>query len=110
MLGRVALEAEATYMSSARRMWSKRTGIVWWCATAMPGPAMVTTVAGAVEIEAPESERPAGRSERASDAVQDRDRPAVVRKSPKVTEVLPLLYLHGLSTGDFVPALEGFFG
>jgi len=24
--------------------------------------------------------------------------------------VLPLLYLHGLSTGDFVPALEGFFG
>jgi transposase-like protein len=27
-----------------------------------------------------------------------------------VAEVLPLLYLHGLSTGDFVPALEGFFG
>jgi transposase-like protein len=27
-----------------------------------------------------------------------------------VTEVLPLLYLHGLSTGDFTPALEGFFG
>ena len=24
--------------------------------------------------------------------------------------MLPLLYLHGLSTGDFVPALEGFFG
>jgi putative transposase len=27
-----------------------------------------------------------------------------------VAEVLPLLYLHGLSTGDFVPALEGFLG
>jgi putative transposase len=27
-----------------------------------------------------------------------------------VAEVLPLLYLHGLSTGDFVPALEAFFG
>jgi hypothetical protein len=27
-----------------------------------------------------------------------------------VAEVLPLLYLHGLSTGDFVPALEQFFG
>jgi hypothetical protein len=26
----------------------------------------------------------------------------------EVAEVLPLLYLHGLSTGDFVPALEGF--
>ena len=24
--------------------------------------------------------------------------------------VLPLLYLHGLSSGDFVPALEQFFG
>ena len=30
------------------------------------------------------------------------------RKSPKVSEVLPLLYLHGLSSGDFVPALEQF--
>ena len=38
------------------------------------------------------------------------DRAAVVSKIPKVTEVLPLLYLHGMSTGDFVPALEGFFG
>jgi putative transposase len=27
-----------------------------------------------------------------------------------VAGVLPLLYLHGLSTGDFVPALAGFFG
>jgi putative transposase len=27
-----------------------------------------------------------------------------------VAEVLPLLYLHGLSTGDLVPALEAFFG
>jgi putative transposase len=36
--------------------------------------------------------------------------PPWCRKSPKVAEVLPLLYLHGLSTGDFAPALEGFFG
>jgi hypothetical protein len=27
--------------------------------------------------------------------------PAYARRSPKVTEVLPILYLHGLSTGDF---------
>jgi hypothetical protein len=32
------------------------------------------------------------------------------RKSPKNTEVLPLLYLHGLSSGDFVPALGQFLG
>ena len=33
-----------------------------------------------------------------------------MRRSPKATEVLPLLYLRGLSTGDFVPALSAFFG
>lgn len=36
--------------------------------------------------------------------------PPWCRKSPKVSEVLPLLYLHGLSSGDFVPALEQFLG
>ena len=36
--------------------------------------------------------------------------PAWCRRSPKVSEVLPLLYLHGLSGGDFVPALEQFLG
>ena len=36
--------------------------------------------------------------------------PAWCRKSPQVADVLPLLYLHGLSTGDFVPALEQFCG
>ena len=33
--------------------------------------------------------------------------PQVARRS---AEVLPLLYLHGLSSGDFVPALEQFLG
>ena len=31
--------------------------------------------------------------------------PPWCRKTPKITEVLPMLYLHGLSSGDFVPAL-----
>ena len=35
--------------------------------------------------------------------------PAYMRKSPKVTEVLPVLYLRGLSTGDFAPALAKFW-
>jgi putative transposase len=34
----------------------------------------------------------------------------VVPQAPQVAEVLPLLYLHGLSTGDFAPALAAFFG
>lgn len=36
--------------------------------------------------------------------------PAVSRKSPRVAEVLPLLYLHGLSSSDFGPALSQFLG
>ena len=36
--------------------------------------------------------------------------PPYMRRSPKVTELLPLRYLRGLSTGDFVPALSAFFG
>ena len=32
------------------------------------------------------------------------------RKTPKIGGVLPLLYLHGLSSGDFVPALGQFLG
>ena len=33
--------------------------------------------------------------------------PPWCRKSPKVAEVLPLMYLHGMSSGDFAPALDG---
>lgn len=36
--------------------------------------------------------------------------PAYARRSPKVTEVLPILYLRGLSTGDFRRALEDLLG
>jgi transposase-like protein len=36
--------------------------------------------------------------------------PRWCRRSPKVAAVLPLLYLHGLSSQDFVPALEELLG
>ena len=71
----------------------------------------VQTVAGAVEIEALRvNDRRV--DEQTGEKTQFRSViiPPWCRRSPKVTEVLPLLYLHGLSTGDFVPALEGFFG
>ena len=74
-------------------------------------PREVTTAAGALEVRAP---RVADR--RVDGATGERARfrssilPPWCRKSPKITEVLPLLYLHGLSSKDFVPALEQFFG
>jgi transposase-like protein len=71
----------------------------------------ILTAAGAVAVRAPRVD------DRRVDPVSGqraRFRSVVLppwcRKSPKVAEVLPLLYLHGLSTGDFVAALAGFFG
>jgi putative transposase len=74
-------------------------------------PRAIQTAAGAVEIRQPRVndrriDPQSGEKKRFKSALV----PPWCRKSPKVTEVLPLLYLHGLSTGDFVPALEGFFG
>ena len=36
--------------------------------------------------------------------------PRYARRSPKVTDGLPVLYLHGLSSGDFGPALRELLG
>jgi hypothetical protein len=38
-----------------------------------------------------------------AEAVQLGDPAAWPRKTPQISEVLPLLYLHGLSSGDFMP-------
>ena len=71
----------------------------------------VTTVAGAVAVRAPRIN-----DKRIDEATGERCRfslailPVWARKSPKIAEVLPLLYLHGLSSSDFIPALEQFLG
>jgi len=74
-------------------------------------PREVLTSAGAVEVVAPRVndrriDADTGERARFASAIL----PAWCRKTPKITEVLPLLYLHGLSTGDFVPALGQFLG
>nr|WP_263399630.1 transposase [Saccharopolyspora pogona] len=74
-------------------------------------PREVLTSAGAVEVTAPRvndkhTDPDTGARRRFSSAIL----PAWARKTPKITEVLPLLYLHGLSSGDFVPALGQFLG
>jgi putative transposase len=71
----------------------------------------VLTAAGAVSVRAPRVndrrvDPDTGERQRFSSAIL----PAWARKSPQMTEVLPLLYLHGLSTGDFGAALERFLG
>jgi transposase-like protein len=71
----------------------------------------VLTSAGAIEVTVPRvndkrTDPATGERQRFSSAIL----PPWARKTPKITEVLPLLYLHGLSSGDFVPALGQFLG
>jgi transposase-like protein len=74
-------------------------------------PREVLTSAGAVEVVAPRVndrrvDPDTGQRARFASAIL----PPWCRKTPKITEVLSLLYLHGLSTGDFVSALGQFLG
>jgi transposase-like protein len=74
-------------------------------------PRVLATGAGPIEIIAPRIN-----DKRVDEATGERCRftSSIIapwcRKSPKVAEVLPLMYLHGMSSGDFAPALGEFFG
>ncbi len=74
-------------------------------------PRDVLTSAGAVEVTAPRVndkriDPDTGERAKFSSAIL----PPWCRKTPRINEVLPLLYLHGLSTSDFGPALGQFLG
>ena len=71
----------------------------------------VTVGSGTVAIQAPRVndkrvDPETGERQRFSSRIL----PAYARRSPKVNDVLPVLYLRGLSTGDFRPALEQLLG
>ncbi|EST18868.1 hypothetical protein M878_43930 [Streptomyces roseochromogenus subsp. oscitans DS 12.976] len=74
-------------------------------------PRKVTTAAGVIEVKAPRV------NDKHIDGATDECQwlssailPPWCRKSPKIAEVLPLLHLQGLSSGDFAPAEEQFLG
>jgi putative transposase len=68
-------------------------------------PRKVTLGAGTVELRAPRVD-----DRREGEKFTSRILPPYMRRSPKVSEVLPILYLRGLSTGDFRPGLEALLG
>ena len=105
-----ALEAEVQAYIEAARDQRDENGHALVVRNGRAREREVLLGAGAVEVRAPRV------NDRRVDDNGERCRfksvilPPYMRRSPKVTEVLPLLYLHGLSSGDFLPALEEFFG
>jgi transposase-like protein len=73
-------------------------------------PRQVTTGAGTMNVQAPRVRDrrvdEAGHRQRFTSAIL----PPYMRRSPKIAEVLPVLYLRGLSTGDFRQALGSLLG
>src|SRR5512133_1806929 len=106
-----ALEAEVDIYLAAHHELTDERGHRLVRRNGHAQPRQVTTAAGQVEVVRPRVD------DRRVDPVtgervqfQSLILPRWCRRSPKVAEVLPLLYLHGLSSMDFVAALEAFFG
>lgn len=68
-------------------------------------PRAILLGAGPVEIAAPRVH-----DRREGKHFESRILPPYMRRSPTLTELLPVLYLRGLSTNDFRPALEALLG
>jgi len=107
-----ALQAEVdAYLRAAEGERDEHTGHALVVRNGYARSRQVVCGAGSIEVRAPRVN-----DKRVDEATGQRKRfksailPPYMRRSPKVTELLPLLYLHGLSSGDFAPALEEFFG
>ncbi|MFQ5875978.1 MAG: IS256 family transposase [Dehalococcoidia bacterium] len=66
-------------------------------------PRRLTLSAGTIEVKRP-------RVRNAEERFESRVLPLFARKSKKVAELIPELYLHGLAEGDFDLALRGLLG
>ena len=107
-----ALQAEVdSYLAAAQGERDKHTGHTLVVRNGYHNSRQVLCGTGTIEVRAPRVN-----DRRVDETTGERKRfrslilPPYMRRSPKVSEVLPLLYLHGLSSGDFAPALEEFFG
>jgi transposase-like protein len=68
-------------------------------------PRTIQCGAGGLQVQAPRVH------DRRSDKKFNSDiLPPYMRKSPRLEEVVPVLYLRGLSTGDFAPAMAALLG
>ena len=106
-----ALQAEVAAISTPTPTPSTRPGHRLVVRNGHHGERQVATAAEAVPVRAlrvndRRTDEATGKRKRLASAIL----PAWARKSPGHRGVLPLLHLHGLSTGDFVAALWQFLG
>src|SRR5215208_5722388 len=100
-----ALQAEVrAYLEAAEGERDEHTGHALVVRNGYHNACQVLCGAGSIEVRAPRIN-----DRRVDETTEERKRfrsvivPPYMRRSAKVSEVLPLLYLHGLSSGDFAP-------
>lgn len=101
----MALEEEVEAYLSGRRELRDAQGHALVVRNGVARARKVTLGAGTVEVKAPRVN-----DRRPGERFTSKILPPYMRRSPKVAEMLPVLYLRGLSTGDFQEALKGLLG
>jgi putative transposase len=100
-----ALEAEVAAYIEAHQEARDDRGHALVVRNGKARPRPVTVGSGTIDVAAPRVN-----DRREGERFTSKILPPYMRKSPKVAEVLPLLYLRGLSTGDFREALPALLG
>lgn len=106
----VALEAEVAEYIGRHREDRDSAGRAMVVRNGRAEARKVRTGVGTIEVKAPRV------NDRRVDEKGERERftskllPPYMRKTPKVSELLPILYLRGLSTNDFGPAFREILG
>lgn len=105
----VALQLEVEEYVSRHRGERDATGHAVIVRNGTARPRTVTTGVGPISVAAPrvnDRRIVEGQRQRFTSAIL----PPYLRRSPRLAGVLPLLYLHGLSSGDFRDALPALLG
>jgi putative transposase len=100
-----AMEVEVEEYVSRRRHERDENGHAQVVRNGRAQERTVTLGAGAISIQAPRVD-----DRRPGKQFSSRILPPYMRRSPRLEEALPILYLKGLSTGDFSEALGVLLG
>ena len=100
-----ALDLEVEHYVQALRQWRDDQGHAMVVRNGKARQRTVQLGAGPIKVKAPRVN-----DRRADQRFRSEILPPYMRRSPRLEEALPVLYLRGLSTGDFSEALEALLG